>query len=451
MKIPRALTVAGSDSGGGAGIQADLKTFAVLGVHGMSAITSVTAQNTYEVRRIVDLEPDMIAEQIRACIDDIGVDAVKTGMLHTTPIIERVAAELSRIDAPLVVDPVMVAKSGAPLLVEEAVEALKRRLLPLAMVVTPNAREAEALSGVRIVDRVSQREAARLIAEMGAGAVVVKGGHLPGSESVDVLYHDGAYREYASPRLDGRNTHGTGCVFASAIAAELAKGTGLEEAVGVAKRIVYEAIRDGLDLGRGAGPVNPVWGTLRQARLMSALRSVREAVRTLEGLEGAGDLSPESMINVAEAIPGAGGRDEVVGVPGRLCRVGRRLKAVEHPWPGGSRHVADAVLTLHSLDASIRAAMNLKLSEEVLEACRRAGFAVSSYDRSLEPEDVKRVEGMTIRWGVRAAYHSAGRVTDVIYHRGDVGKEPMALLTGKDAVEVVAKFRELLRHYKGDG
>ncbi|MEM1711432.1 MAG: bifunctional hydroxymethylpyrimidine kinase/phosphomethylpyrimidine kinase, partial [Nitrososphaerota archaeon] len=229
--IPRALTIAGSDSGGGAGIQADLKTFAALGVHGMSAITSITAQNTMEVTMIYDLPVELIREQIRVVVRDIGVDAVKTGMLHTSEIIEAVASELRRISAPIVVDPVMIAKSGARLLEESAVKALIEELLPRAYVVTPNALEAEALSGIRIRDLESQKRAAKMISELGARGVVVKGGHVEDPRAVDILYFDGEFRVYEAERIETRTTHGTGCTFASAIAAELAKKKSIFEAV----------------------------------------------------------------------------------------------------------------------------------------------------------------------------------------------------------------------------
>ena len=235
MRIPRALTIAGSDSGGGAGIQADLKTFAALGVHGMSALTAITAQNTREVTMVHDIPIEMIKEQIRVVVEDIGVDAVKTGMLHTSEIIEAVASELRKIDAPLVVDPVMVAKSGARLLREDAVKSLIEELIPLATVLTPNAGEAEALTGFKIKNLEDQKRAAEKISELGVEAVVVKGGHIPGEKVIDVLYFDGEFKTYESRRIKSKNTHGTGCCFASATAAELAKNTPIPEAVDVAK------------------------------------------------------------------------------------------------------------------------------------------------------------------------------------------------------------------------
>jgi len=258
--IPRALTIAGSDSGGGAGIQADLKTFAALGVYGMSALTAITAQNTVGVLGVVELPASFLGLQIDAVLTDIGADAVKTGMLSNSEIIAVIAAKLQEYQVDnLVVDPVMVAKSGDPLLRPEARQALIERLIPLATVLTPNLQEAHVLSGLEIDSLAAMKEAARAIQRLGAQNVVVKGGHLPGSpQSIDVLYDGHDYTEFAAPRLVTKNTHGTGCTFASAIAAGLAKGRSVPEAVGTAKSYLTAALRASADLrlGQGHGPLN---------------------------------------------------------------------------------------------------------------------------------------------------------------------------------------------------
>lgn len=256
----RTLTIAGSDSGGGAGIQADLKTFTCLGVYGMSAITSVTAQNTVAVTGIVALPADFVAEQIDDVATDIGVDAAKTGMLANREIIEAVADAVERNEiTQLVVDPVMIAKTGDALLFESARDALVQRILPLALVVTPNIPEAEALSGKRIVDPGDVAEAARIIHGLGPRYVLMKGGHLPTDDAVDYLYDGVRTRVYSAPRIPSRNTHGTGCTYSAAIAAHLALGYALDEAVDHAKRYLTEAIRHGFDLGKGHGPLNHFW------------------------------------------------------------------------------------------------------------------------------------------------------------------------------------------------
>jgi hydroxymethylpyrimidine/phosphomethylpyrimidine kinase len=263
-RAPTALTIAGSDSGAGAGIQADLKTFAALGVYGTSAITAITAQNTQGVTAIFELPASIVAAQIDAVLSDIGADAVKTGMLSNASIIETVAAKLRESalgGRPLVVDPVMVAKSGDRLLREDAIAALREQLLPLATVLTPNLPEAEVLLGRSLATWDDVRAGAKELVAMGAQAVVMKGGHLPASAgregpATDILYDGQEFREYTASRVDTVNTHGTGCTFASAIAAGLARGESLHSAVAMAKAYVTKALQSAYPLGHGHGPVH---------------------------------------------------------------------------------------------------------------------------------------------------------------------------------------------------
>lgn len=259
MKLPVALTIAGSDSGGGAGIQADLKTFAAFGVHGTSAITAITAQNTLTVTDILELPVELIRAQIDAVVDDIGVAAAKTGMLSSAAIIETVARAVEEHGiAQLVVDPVMVAKGGARLLREDAVEALRTRLLPLAAVITPNLPEAEVLLGRPLPTLGDRVAAAHELRELGPWAVVVKGGHGEERDAVDVFLADGEPAFLEAPRYATANTHGSGCAFSAAIAAGLAQGKPPKEAVQDAKLFITEAIAQSIEVGHGHGPVNPM-------------------------------------------------------------------------------------------------------------------------------------------------------------------------------------------------
>jgi hydroxymethylpyrimidine/phosphomethylpyrimidine kinase len=256
------MTVAGSDSGGGAGIQADLKTFMAFGVYGASAVTAVTAQNTVGVRAIHEIPPEVVAAQIDAVLEDIGADAVKTGMLSSAAIIEVVADRLrAHSIAALVVDPVMVAKSGDALLRPEAIQVLVRLLLPLAAVITPNAPEATALTGVEVRDVASAREAARRIHDLGPAMVIVKGGHLDGDRSDDLVFDGRSFEVLSGRRIATPHTHGTGCTFSAAIAACLARGMAPLEAAREARAFLQGAIEHAEPLGAGHGPVNHLWRT----------------------------------------------------------------------------------------------------------------------------------------------------------------------------------------------
>jgi len=255
----RVLIIAGSDSGGGAGIQADIKAVTMLGGYAATAITAITVQNTLGVHGVFPLPLDLIEAQARAVLDDIGADAVKTGMLGSVEVVERVAAILDTSAAPVVVDPVMIAKGGAPLLAQDAVQAVRSLMIPRAALLTPNAPEAEALTGLTVADLDGQRRAGEALLQLGARAVLMKGGHVPGETVVDLLLTPEGETLLEGPRVDTTSTHGTGCTLASACAAGIAKGLPLEVAVAEAWAYVAEAIRRAPGLGGGHGPLDHGW------------------------------------------------------------------------------------------------------------------------------------------------------------------------------------------------
>lgn len=436
-KVPCVLTIAGSDSGGGAGIQADLKTFATLGVHGMSAITAITAQNTVNVTAVHAIPPEIVREQIETVVTDIGVDAAKTGMLYSSEIIEVVVEEVKKHRFPIVVDPVMIAKSGAPLLREDARKVLIDELIPLATVITPNAMEAQEITDMRIRSMKDAKVAAKKIVDLGAKAAVVKGGHIvEGGKVVDVLYCDGEYHYFEGKRIETKTTHGTGCSFAAAIAAELAKGKKIPEAVKVAKEVVTMGIKFGLNIGKGFGPVNPMAQLYKEASKYEVWKNVKEAVKLLEDVPEVSKLIPEVKMNVVMALPYAEALEDVVGVDGRITIVNGKAKAAGCPDFGVSRHLAKYVLTAMKYDSSIRAAINIRYSTNILDVCRKFGLVISFYDRRKEPEEIKKVEGMSVPWGTKQAIKAAGKVPNVIYHEGDWGKEPMIVLLGENAIDI---------------
>ena len=255
--LKQVLTIAGSDSGGGAGIQADIKAMSANGVFAMSVITAITAQNTEEVTEVFELPTSIIAAQIDAVFDDFEVAAVKTGMLSSTAIVETVARMLKPQEVPnLVVDPVMISKSGHSLLKPDAIEAVRHRLFPLALLVTPNVREAQQLSGIEIKTLADARRAAKVIHGFGCKHVLIKGGHMLAERATDLLYDGRFFSVFKGTFIDTPHTHGTGCTFASAIAAHLARGKSVSDAVQTAKNYLTEAIRNGLAIGHGQGPTN---------------------------------------------------------------------------------------------------------------------------------------------------------------------------------------------------
>ena len=446
--IPVALTIAGSDSGGGAGIQADLKTFSANGVYGMSAVTSVTAQNTLGVQAVHNLPPEAVAAQIDSVLSDIGAQANKTGMLANAQIIAAVADTLRAYpDIPLVVDPVMIAKSGDALLESEAVSTLVEKLVPLATVVTPNLDEAKALTGIDASDLEGMKAIGRKLFDMGPGHVLVKGGHLAGP-ATDVLFDGAAFETFEAERIDTRCTHGTGCTFASAITAGLAKGASVAEAVGGAKTYLTGALRHAVPLGGGHGPVHHFHELYRDAERLSVLDQLAAAARRLENAH-AGDLVPEVQCNLGMGLAGARSADDVAAFPGRLIRVRRDIRSVAPPEFGASSHVARIILTAMRKDPAKRSVMNIRYDESILDACRGLGLSVASFDRHEEPLESKQREGSSLEWGTARVIEEQGFVPDIVYDLGDEGKEPMIRVIAGDPEQVADIALAVLERSRG--
>jgi len=441
-KIPVAMTIAGSDSGGGAGIQADLKTFSALGVHGTVALTAVTAQNTYGVFAIQGIDLTIIEKQIDVVFEDTGIDAAKTGMLYEANVIELVAKKVKQYNLPLVVDPVMVAKSGTRLLKPEAEESLKKTLLPLAKVVTPNVMEAEVLSGLSISSVDDMKKAAKKISELGPEVVIVKGGHIElGDKSIDIIYINNEYKELSGKRILTKATHGTGCSFSAAITAGIARGLPLLDAIKLAKEFITLAIEYGIEIGKGYGSVNPTSWLQIPAEKYFVIDNLLKAIELLESNKEVSELIPEVQSNIVMALPKPYAKtvEDVAGIPGRIVRTKRGVKASSYPEFGASSHVARAVLKVMEYDPTYRAAMNIKYSNEIIKICRELGYTISYYDRREEPSEIKEKEGATIPWGVEQAIRRIGKIPDVVYDPGGFGKEPMIKIFGKDAVDVANK------------
>ena len=336
---------------------------------------------------------------------------------------------------------------------QDALRNLKLQLLPLAEAVTPNVDEAEALSGMAIDDIDDAIVAGKAILKLGPKAVIIKGGHLSGPPIDLLITGDGTIRQYGGSRITSASTHGTGCTFSAAMTALLSKGHSLEESVLGAKAFVSNAILYGIRIGGGVGPANPMSNIEIDAEKYRVLSNMSDALAILESTDGLSLLCPECQINIGMALPMQYARvpDDVCAIPGRMVKLGSHLKASACPHFGASSHVAKVILTAMSFDPRIRSAMNIRYSDSILDACLRTGFTVSSYDRSKEPDDVKRTEGASIPWGVTAAINAAGKVPDVIFHKGDLGKEPMLNILGKDSVEVSMKAISIVRQMLGRG
>ncbi|MFQ5838036.1 MAG: bifunctional hydroxymethylpyrimidine kinase/phosphomethylpyrimidine kinase [Thermoplasmata archaeon] len=426
------LVVAGSDSGGGAGIQADLKALASIGVHGCTAITCITAQNTRGVVSTFPLPVEVLRNQMRAVLDDIEIRAVKTGMLYSEEIVEAVAMELEGVGCPIVVDPVMIATAGSPLHTTGFVEALVKNLLPMTTVVTPNIDEAEALTGLTIANVDDMNKAAERLAGMGSQAALVKGGHLRG-ELVDVLYDGEEFHSFPGHRYS-KELHGSGCAYASTIAGYLAKGLDVVESVRQARRKIAAGFDTSYGIGKGFELLNSAYVEDRWVVLQSVQEAVDELLSFLPQ-----EMVPEVGINLGYAVPGAQGYDDVCAVRGRIVRSGDKAVAVGPPAFGASRHVARVILTVMTFDPSFRSAMNVGYTEELVKRFRAAGLALGTFDRALEPAKVS-----TMEWGTQEAVRGAGEIPDAIYDLGGPGKVAMLRILGRTPEEVVDKLRRVV-------
>ncbi len=428
------FSIAGSDSGGGAGIQQDLKVFSAFRFHGASAITAVTAQNTVGVQKVFPQPADIVEAQIDSVMSDLHPAAVKTGMLANAELIELVRRKIREYKIKnLVVDPVMVSTSGHRLLDGDAVDAMKK-LVSEAKVSTPNIHEAEILSGMKIKSEDDMVAAAKKI-----GGCVVKGGHL---DAVDVLYYGGKVFRFVSREKKDFSIHGTGCAFSAAVACGFAEGKDAPAAVESAKEYMDSVIGRVFSPGGGLRVADTAGIRLAVAYEDAAKKKLIEeleaAVFSFVAYPKSCLLIPQVGCNLAMALPGASSLSDVAGISGRLVRCEKKVVPVGEIKFGGSSHVGRIVLTAMKSDSGKRAALNIKYSEEVVDACRKLGFSVSSFDRERQPADSK-----TMEWGTAEAIKAAGRVPDVIFDRGGVSKEAMARILGKDAASVVETAKKI--------
>jgi hydroxymethylpyrimidine/phosphomethylpyrimidine kinase len=447
MVPKRVLTIAGSDSGGGAGIQADLKTITVLGGFGMSVITALTAQNTTGVHGIFEIPAEFVAQQFDVVASDIGVDTAKTGMLASADVIKMVATKINQYGIEkLVVDPVMVAKGGAMLIRNEAKDTLIKELIPLAFVVTPNIPETETMTKMTIRSVDDMKQAAKIISRMGAKNVVIKGGHLAGNP-VDILFDGKDFYEFIAERIDTQDTHGTGCTYSAAIATYLAKGKGVPEAVRQAKTFITKAIQHGYRIGNGHGPANPfapISDDIDHYRCLDQLKSALQ--RLLD--EKCAHVIPEVQSNLGYALPDATHIRDIAAVPGRIVRVGDGVGILCEPAFGASQHIARIILTVLKYNQEYRSAMNIRFSGEIIHACTALGYDVDSFNRSEEPTKIQSKEGSSLEWGTETVLKRRKNIPDIIFDRGDMGKEPMIRVLGKSPHDVVDKVLAIARCLK---
>lgn len=433
VETPVVLTIAGSDAGGGAGVQADLKTIEATGGFGTSAVTAVTAQNTLGVHSTHVLPIEEVEAQIDAVVSDFDVRAVKTGMLATAEIVESVAEYAAELACPVVVDPVMVAASGDRLLSEDA-EAAYEELIAEATLVTPNADEAAVLTDVEPEDEAGARIAGQRLLATGADAALVTGGHLPGDDVLDVLVTPETIETSRHPRVDTDATHGSGCTLSAAVAARLARGEPLVDAVGRSVAFVARAVRYHHDVGEGPGAVNHAVAIRNEAAREETAAAVRNAVERLVD-ENVRALVPEVGMNVVGATPYAERVGETAAVEGRIAKAIGGVAPNRGVRFGASSHVARFLLGAREFYPELRFAVNCRFDRDVEAAIDELGWEVAEYDRDAEPPDAAG----TMDWAAERVFAGREAPPVAVLDRGDVGKEAITKIVAEDARTVAER------------
>ena len=445
MLVRSALTIAGSDSSGGAGIQADIKTMSALGVYSCTVITAITAQNTSNVDHIHPLDGDIVKKQIMSVLTDIPIHALKIGMVYNNEIITAVSDALNKSKIPIVLDPIISAGTGAQLLQEEFLYDFENKLLPICDVVTPNIHEAEKLSGIRIKNKDDIKKAALKIQRRGAKNVVIKGGHFRKDDEIitdTILDYQGKFTILKNNRMKIVETHGSGCNFSAALTAFIALQFPIVPACLLASQYVHNSIVNIVKIGRGIPVNNPIATMYEQSCRYNVIKELSDAVDELTSMNNFAKLIPETQSNIVYAIPNAKSVDDVAAVSGRIVKAGERSVPTACIKFGASRHVASSVLEYMKINQLIRSAINIKNDKGVLESCSRF-CRVAHYNRKQEPKSIKGREGRSIPWGISRAL-SVTPNADVIYHLGDIGKEPMIIIFGQSPQEVIDKVKKVL-------
>ena len=447
--MKKVMTIAGSDSSAGAGIQADIKTFSALGVYGTTIITTLTAQNTKTISDILVVPSKFFKNQIVTTLEDIKPDVIKIGVLYSKSIINIVKSILKDYKTPIVLDPVLYSGTGIKLLDEQSFEQFKRGIIPLAHVITPNLKEAEFLSKVKITNRHDMTKAALEIFKLGASNIIIKGGHVTKKDTkvIDLLFTDKNLKpqQIVRERLKIGETHGTGCNFSAAVASFLAKGYSIGDSFKLSNSYVYEALKNSNQIGDGVLVSNPLDRMYDNSEKFKVLIELQDSVSILERMPNFFELIPETKTNFVYSIEKPKDFADIAGVLGRVTNLGINIRAPNVIQFGTSLHVSNALLAAVKFNSLFRSAINIRNNPRIINICKN-NFKCSNYSRSKEKEESKRVEGSSIQWGITEAFKQEPDA-ELVYHDGDYGKEPMVIMFGQNPKEVLEKIRIILKDY----
>lgn len=446
MILRSVLSIAGSDSSSGAGIQADLKTLSSLGTYGCSAITAITVQNTKNIFEVFPIPSEIVIRQINSVLNDIRIDAIKIGMVYDGIIINKIFKILKNTNIPIIVDPIFTSTSGKNLIKYEAIKALTKKILPIATIITPNINEATQLSGIDIKNKEDLVKSLIKMKKLGPKNVIVKGGHLLSEHSIDTLIDDKLnIIEFSNSRISIPENHGSGCNFSAALSAYISQGYEIPIACKLANEFINSVLKNLLYIGKGYPVTDTALTTSSSAFKFHVIEELSIAINELEAITDVGKLIPETQSNFAYAIPNATSIKEVAGIKGRIVRIDQKVKASSCIEFGATQHIASAVISYMNINPLMRAGFNIKYDKKIIELLQ-SFMKVSEYDRRLEPQKLKEKEGYTIQWGVKKAILKDKEVRG-IYHKGDIGKEPMIILFAHNPAEIVEYLRKLIEYY----
>ena len=421
------LSIGGSDPSSGAGIQSDIKTFSNHDVYGFTVVTAITSQNTRKVTSIEPVSAKSLRAQFDSILSDFHIDAIKIGMVYNSQIIKVIHSKLRNIKAPIVIDPIIKSTTGAILLKKNALRDYKKMMIPLADVITPNKYEAKVLSGIS-----NTNKSAKKIQSMGAKCVIITGATSSNSQISDFVLEENKEYMISGGKIPIRN-HGSGCNYSASISVSLAKGNTIRYAVKTAKDYVYQSIRNSKKIGRGVN--------ITHKNISNGMRELSYSINHFKQIKNIYKVIPECQTNFVFAKKNPKKIMDVLGISGRLVKSGKDVVTAGEIVYGGSQHVGTAVIQVNKKFPEIRSGLNIKYDPKMISNAKKSKFTVLSYDRSKEPKKSKQKENSSISWGISSCLNA--KPPDIIYHKGDIGKEPMILIFGNNPDEIIQKVSKL--------
>ncbi len=429
------LSIGGSDPSSGAGIQSDVKTFDSLNAHGLTVITAITGQNTSSFGMIEPVSQKILKNQLDSVISDFKIDGIKIGMVYNSEIIKTIYRELKNMKIPIILDPIIKSTTGGLLIEKIAIKDFKKFLIPLATVITPNKFEAEYLSEIKINSKKSLQKAAQKIQDMGAKNIVITGLETKKGQISDFILETKSQYTISGKKIPKIN-HGSGCNYSSSLLFSLVNGTSLKEAVKFSKQFTYNSIKNAKNIGYGINITQVKNKDVIRTELINAINKFVEIKNIYKSI-------PECQTNFVFSKKNPESIKDILGVSGRIVKTGNTVTIAGDLSYGGSKHVAMALITMNKKFPDVRSAINLKYNKETISKLRKKRLFVSSYDRNAEPKNVKTKEGSSIEWGIKYTIKNLEEPPDVIYHKGDFGKEPMIIIFAKTPALIIEKISKL--------